>query len=173
MIEFLVVLGVLAITVGSALLVLTSVLRGTNQANVTAEVKQNGQAVLDTLESQIRNAKDAEDLDPLPAGASDGVSLTLADGTLFTIVCFPAGANSNGWIATSTGAAYSSMTNQDLIAGVDVVDCNLRVVSASVGGTNSAIVSVSFVMSQGKDAPSRQDFKADVKFETTISLRNY
>ena len=98
LIEFLVVLGVLATAIGSALLVLTSVLRGTNQANVTAEVKQNGQAVFDTLESQIRNARDAKDLTPLPPGASDGVILTLADGTSLAIACFPAGANSNGWI---------------------------------------------------------------------------
>jgi len=49
LIELLVVLGILVIGVGSTLLFLTSILRGTNQANVTAEVKQNGQAILDSL----------------------------------------------------------------------------------------------------------------------------
>lgn len=173
LIEFLIVLGVLATAVASALLVLTSVLRGTNQANITAEVKQNGQVVLDTLEPQIRNARDAKDLSPLPPGANDGVSLTLGDGTSLNIACFPAGANTNGYIGTSTAASYTSVTNQDLTSGVDVTDCNLRVIPASVGAVNSAFVSVSFVMNQGKNAPSRQDFKANVKFETTISLRRY
>src|SRR3989344_5912333 len=59
LLEFLVVIGLLSITIGSILLFLTSVLKGTNQANITSEVKQNGQVVLDTLESQIRNATDA------------------------------------------------------------------------------------------------------------------
>src|SRR3990167_9169606 len=60
LLEFLVVIGLLSITIGSILLFLTSVLKGTNQANITSEVKQNGQVVLDTLESQIRNATDAD-----------------------------------------------------------------------------------------------------------------
>src|SRR3990170_4782911 len=64
LLEFLVVIGLLSITIGSILLFLTSVLKGTNQANITSEVKQNGQVVLDTLESQIRNASDAVCLNP-------------------------------------------------------------------------------------------------------------
>src|SRR3989344_4232759 len=59
LLEFLVVIGLLSLTIGSILLFLTSVLKGTNQANVTSEVKQNGQVVLDALESQIRKATDA------------------------------------------------------------------------------------------------------------------
>lgn len=173
LIEFLVVLGVLAVTVGSVLLILTSVLRGTNQANITAEVKQNGQAVLDSLETQIRNAKEATDLIPMPAGATDAIKLTLAEGTNLSIACFPTAADSNGSIklATSASPSYTPVTNQDLIAGVDVTDCSLSVIPAS--SVNPAIVSVAFVISQGKNAPSRQDFKANLKFATTISLRRY
>src|SRR3989338_2133305 len=63
LIEFLVVLGILALVVGSITLFLTSVLKGTNQANVLSEVKQNGQATLDSLERQIRGAVDAEAVD--------------------------------------------------------------------------------------------------------------
>src|SRR3990167_10128021 len=60
LIEFLVVLGILAITVSATLLFLTSVLRGSNKANIIAEVKQNGQVVLESLERQIRNGVDAQ-----------------------------------------------------------------------------------------------------------------
>src|SRR3989344_1028540 len=60
LIELLVVLGILAAAVGASMIFLTSVLKGTNQANVTAEVKQNGQVVLDSLEKQIRGATDVE-----------------------------------------------------------------------------------------------------------------
>lgn len=175
LIEFLIVLGVLAVAIGSSLLVLTSVLRGSNQANITSEVKQNGQATLDSIEGQIRNANDARDLLPLPAGASDGVALTLSDGTSASIACFPAGANTNGSIKLLSGivTSYTSLTNQDTVSGVDVTDCSFSVISATTGAQSPAIVKVSFVANQGIAAPSRQDFKANVKFETTISLRRY
>lgn len=186
LIEFLVVLGILAIAVGSALLLLTSVLRGTNQANITAEIKQNGQAVLDALEGQIHNAKTATGL----SGTYNSIQLTLVDGSYLWIGCFGTVANvSNGWIGTYTSTSatpptsqnqYTALTNRHEVSGVDVVcdapcpsTCSLSVINASVGAVNPAIVKVSFTVNQGVAAPSRQDFKANAKFETTISLRKY
>src|SRR3990170_6397749 len=79
LIELLVVLGILAAAVGASMIFLTSVLKGTNQANVTAEVKQNGQAVLDSLEKQIRGALDARLLtgSDIPSGSSNALAMTL------------------------------------------------------------------------------------------------
>ena len=191
LIEFLVVLGVLGIAIGSALLVLTSVLRGTNQANITIEVKQNGQAVLDTLESQIRNAKDAVALPSgAVAGAPSAIQLTLADGTYLFLVCFDTvGTSANGFVGSVGPVSSSSvpspgsfipLTNRDTTSGVDVgcvspcpTNCTFSVIPASGGTAKPAIVKINFSASQGVAAPSRQDFKANVRFETTISLRRY
>ncbi len=184
LIEFLVVLGILALTVGSALLFLTSTLRGTNQANVTAEVKQNGQVVLDSLERQIRGAISATELigSGAPAGSSSAISLALPEGKYFFVACFNSvGITSNGWIGTvsstssSTPGAgqYVPLTNRDRTSGVEIVCDSFRVTSASSGALNPPIVRVSFTVNQGVGAPSRSDFKANVKFDTTISLRKY
>src|SRR3972149_7132871 len=127
LIELLVVLGILVTAVGATLLFLTNVLKGTNQANVTAEVKQNGQAVLDLLEKQIRGAIAAVEI--APNGSSSGVNITKTDGNSLYIACFNSIASppSNGWIGvadvppgTDINTAYESITNRDTISGVDI-----------------------------------------------------
>ena len=187
LIEFLVVIGILVFAVGSSLLFLTSILRGSNQSNISAEVKQNGQAVLDTLDSQMRNGTDAKlltgaDNPGIPGGSSpnNAIRVTLADGTFLYIACFnTVGTTSNGWIGTSTTGAspYTSITNTDIVSGVHI-NCNPpnagKTFSVGPSSTLSpAVVSVSFVVNQAAAAPSRQDYKANVTFQTTISLRKY
>ena len=177
LVEFLIVLGILAIAVGGSLLFLTSVLRGSNQANVNAEVKQNGQTVLDTLDSQIRNAKDASS-----DGSSKYIMLTRNDDDPLHIKCFSDSSpkSANGWIGTVVSASanpsdfsYTPVTNQDLVSGVDINSCDFRVLVKTAGAASPAVVSIAFFASQGIGAPSRQDFVASVKFQTTISLRQY
>src|SRR3989304_4430925 len=99
LIELLVVLGILAAAVGATLIFLTSVLKGTNQANVTAEVKQNGQVVLDSLEKQVRGATAAVFI--APTGSLSGVNLTKTDGNSLYVVCFDSTLTSNGWIGVA------------------------------------------------------------------------
>jgi len=193
LLEFLVVLGILAITVGSTLLFLSSVLRGSNKTNVATEVKQNGQTVLNSLEKQIRNAVDAQDQDDIPSLGIDTIKLTRQDENPLYIKCFPHGAlgppyTYNGWLGSAVSAsgipgdgAYTSFTNkEDTISGVDInchpdpPNCDgLKVIPSSTGVSSPPIVSVCFVANQGIDAPSRQDFQANVTFQTTISLRRY
>lgn len=191
LVEFLVVLGVLTITIGATLIFLTSVLRGSNRGNVSAEVKQNGQAVLESIDSQIRNAKTATQIPAssiagAPAGSS-AIQLNLANGTYLFIGCFPSTATTNGWIGSVGPQAsfavpglgsFVSLTNQDKVAGVDIV-CDIgatgtfAVVPASSGTSDPSIVKVGFSVNQGINAPSRADFVASVRFDTTISMRQY
>lgn len=185
LIEFLVVLGILTVTIGSTFLFLTSVLRGSNQGNVSAEVKQNGQSVLDGIDSQIRNSRNA--LFVTIPGASSAIRLTLANSQYLFLACANRiGTTSNGWIGSlgpqadgatpGTVGSFTSMTNKDTVAGVDVV-CDpagtFIVTSSSSTSTNPAIVKVGFLVNQGVAAPSRADFLANVRFDTTISLRQY
>lgn len=178
LLEFLVVIGLLSITIGSILLFLTSVLKGTNQANITSEVKQNGQVVLDTLESQIRNATDAVCM----LGENDNctdVKLTRVNADPLRIRCVnPDGLTANGRIEIASSLLddptnFTSITNTDIKSGVSVTNCKFNVVLSSGGVSAPPIVAASFTVNQGVDAPSRQDFLANVDFQTTISLRGY
>ncbi|MBI2599188.1 type II secretion system protein [Candidatus Curtissbacteria bacterium] len=184
LVEILVGLGLLAITVGSALLFLTSVLRGSNQSAVVTEVKQNGQVVLDSLDRQIRDARAARQMIPseFPQGANNGLVLTLASARTLYAACFSASGSANGWIGLADMPAgvspsladYKSLTNnQSAIEGVDISACNFAVVAQTVGASSPAIVSLSFTINQGVKAPSRRDFLSNAEFQTTISLRRY
>lgn len=184
LVELLVVLGLLSVTVGSALLFLTSVLRGSNQSAVISEVKQNGQSVLDSLDRQIRDASDARQMQgaELPQGAVNGAVLTLPGARTLYTACFATTQAANGWIGLAnlqTGAAvtlsdYKSLTNNgNLVDGVDISTCNFSVIPASTGSASPAIVSLSFTINQGISAPSRRDFLSNAQFQTTISLRKY
>jgi len=179
LLEFLVVIGLLSITIGSILLFLTSVLKGTNQANITAEVKQNGQVVLDTLESQIRNATDADCT--LKNGNDDCIRVKLLRPNTdpLHIACVdPVGQTENGRIEIASSLLddpvnFTSITNTDIKSGVSVTDCKFNVVASSGGVSAPPIVAVSFKVNQGVAAASRSDFLANVDFQTTISLRGY
>lgn len=184
LIELLVGLGLLAVTVGSALLFLTSVFRGSNQAAIVTEVKQNGQSVLDSLERQIRDASAARQMlvSELPQGATNGVVLTLANARTLYAACFASAPNANGWIGLAnmqTGVTpslsdYKSLTNNvNVIEGVDISFCSFSAVLASTGSSSPAIVSLNFTINQGVSAPSRRDFLSNAQFQTTISLRKY
>ncbi|MCR4324114.1 MAG: type II secretion system GspH family protein [Candidatus Curtissbacteria bacterium] len=179
LIEFLIVLGILTIVVGSTLVFLTSVLQGSNQTNITTEIKQNGQAVLESLDSKIRSSTFAEE-DVM--GSGKYIKLTTSASGPLHIKCFSdtEPKSVNGWIGTSTlnqefvpESSYVPLTNRDLLGGVDISNCSFKVNSASAGALNPAVVSVSFTVNQAIGAPSRQDFKANVEFDTTVSLRSY
>ncbi|OGD87218.1 hypothetical protein A2870_03665 [Candidatus Curtissbacteria bacterium RIFCSPHIGHO2_01_FULL_41_11] len=181
LIEFLVVLGLLAIAVGAALLFLTSILKGTNQANISAEVKQNGQAILDSLERQIRGAKSATNLASLPVGSSGGVVLLGGDNSNFYLACFSPTASLNGAIKTATqvlggpvptASDYKTISNTDTVSGTNITSCSITA-SAPTSSLSGDIVVVSFTADRAVKAPTRADFNASANFMTTISLRKY
>ena len=196
LLEFLIVIGLLSITIGSILLFLTSVLKGTNQANITAEVKQNGQVVLDTLESQIRNGTDAVCINPTngsfcasPTQPTSHIKILRTNSDPLHIRCISSsGTTQNGRIEIAVSAVdlgtipanFTSITSQDTvsgvsISGVSVPDCNtiFTIVPSSGGVSDPPIVTLSFTVNQGVAAASRSDFLASVDFQTTISLRGY
>lgn len=179
LIEFLVVLGLLVMTVGSTLLFLTSILKGSNKANVTAEAKQNGQVVLDSIEKKVRNA-----INVTPIGTGlDRITLEQPDKNNIHLKCVsPRNASENGLIGIVQQASEPStddlyrdnpLTNKDPIAGVDITDCNFDVLGSSDGGTSPPIVTIRFTVNQGVLAPSRKDFVANVQMQTSIALRQY
>ncbi len=183
LIEFLVVIGILSLSVGSILLLLTTTIKGANQANITAEVKQNGQNALDSLSSQIRSAKTVSKSEILAfLGATSGIFLTFPNDNPLTIVCINSTASTNGWIGVFRGnslnetppsaSSLTAVTNTDPKTGVDI-QCTSSSFQVSQGGSSVATVSINFTAVQGVSAPSRVDFKATSTFQTTVVLRLY
>lgn len=185
LIELVIVMGILGLVSGSTFVFLSNILRGSNQAKISGEIKQNGQTILDSVDRQIRNSVSAAKLTPPPAGAVSAIELALADNSFLYLVCFDSisSPKTNGWIGIvntalasppASSAGYSTLTNQDVSSGVDV-DCNPA--TFGVNGLPSdpfpQVVSVDFTINQGIGSPTRVDFMANAKFKTTISLRKY
>lgn len=178
LVEFLIVISVIALSVGSVLVFLTSTIKGSNQANIIAEVRQNGQAVLDNLQTNIRASKKAEV--PTTGFGDARLFLTLASGGNLSVICTNAvGTTANGYIAISKRSTidttmdpvltnYQNITNANLVSGIDITcGTTFRV------NTNTNIVIISFVANQAVGAPSRVDFKANATFVTTVGIRSY
>ena len=189
LVELLVVIGILGTVVGSSLLFLTDILKGSNQAEVVSEIKQNGQVVLDVIDRQIRNAESVENFTvsfmtpPVPV---DVIKLNKPNTTNgYYIACFnrdiAASPKKNGWIGimnSPTPPALASdflkLTNTSEVSGIDVeCDTSTFAVSGLPGGSYPQVVQVRFKVSQGVEAPKRLDFNAISEFKTTISLRRY
>jgi len=178
LIELLVVLGVLTITVGALTMFLTSVFRGTNKANAAAEVKQNGQVILDSLERHIRGAVDVTNK------AENYIMLTRSFGDPLHIKCQGATETYKSRIAVAEdsdpGTTFSdiapewrSISNDDLDNGVSINPCAIFVAPASVSTSGlpvPAVVSIGFTAQKDSD---RAEFTGRADFRTTISLRQY
>lgn len=180
LIEMLVVLGVLTLAVGAVVIFLTSVLKGTQKANATNEVKQNSQFIVESLERQIRGAQDAINMDP--------VTVRLASGTgEYTFIkCFAANNTKNSRVGVSIisdtisdpdivpgSVSFVSISNDELLDGVQVENCALTVFSAygSVQGELiPAVVSIDMDIIKTSE---RVDHRAKTSIQTTISLRQY
>jgi len=184
LIEFLVVMGILALVVGSTTIFMSSILKGTNQANAIGEVKQNGQAALDSVERQIRGAVDAQAFGP------DHIMIVRRDGDPLQIRCLPRAVDEfgkytiNDHIATAVAADkdyptvnYVTLSNDDPETGVniDTSSCKFTVTKADASGPRiaPAVVTLKFTATQGLNAARRVDFAASAEFKTTISLRTY
>ncbi len=179
LIEFPAVAGILSLVVGSTTLFLTSVLKGTNQTNVTAEVKQNGQEVLDSLERQIRGAISAE------AISRDELKIERDGANPLYVACLYHKDEKNDRIGTAVWPSsmgrepqqndYLSISNDDPVSGVSIEDCNFAVIPANFSQNASApaVVSIEFTAKQAQNAPTKTEFEARAQFKTTISLRTY
>lgn len=182
LVELLVGMTILGLISAGTLLFLSTMFRGSNQANIVSSIKQNGQVVLDSIDRQIRNAAEVAVISP-PAGSSNAIRLSATGGSFIYLACFNtvvSGTPANGWIGLVTSnsatapATYIPLTNRDAVSGVDV-DCSKPAFTVIGSPSDSApqVVQVHFTLNQGVSAPSRVDFKANLDFRTLISLRTY
>ncbi len=163
LIELLIVIVVLSILGVVAVQLFSSVLQGTNKAQVIVEVKQNGQFLSDTLERKVRGATDA-------TVNLDIITLTTPAGTeviQFIPPCNGCNPKTNGKI-TINGA---SVTSTDAVTGVDVTTTTFSLLPIVEGLPK--VIQVDITLNQGVSASTRRDFQANIKLTNTYSLRTY
>lgn len=176
--------------------ILLNVIKGANKVEITNKVKQNGSLAMDVMERKIRNALSVYSGVDV---AGIGIPITSSEACLTNIIVknsgppdvysrfflVPEGAQ-NGYIAMAEDSAIDelpdvgdatltakTLTNFDDVGGVSVTATPVPCFTTFYNPTQPLVIRVSFTLRQAKKAPSRQDFVAQVPFETTISLRTY
>ncbi len=187
LIELLVVIGVMVVvgTIGADLLMTT--FKASNKTNITNQVRQNGSLVVDSMERTLRGGQKLYDINNAEIISNQNCLKSITVGnpgppTTYTRFFFQEESSSNGFVALSTkpslidlptsAAATDSLTNLTATSGVSLQPGACISVTADTSG-KPPLVGISLSFSQAKEAPSRQDFQANIKFETTVSLRTY
>lgn len=185
LIEIIVVFGILALIGGLTSDLFASVLKGANKANTVNEIKQNGNYALNYIERVVRNSasvvSDPADTLNLVVSDKDGkcIKFTIREKTegvangeidVFNAPFCAYDNDGNYDDGTTFIGAGKTLTNNDPFTGVSLVDGSFAV--SAVGG-NPTTVTVTFTLSQGERANSRNDYQALESFQSFISLRTY
>lgn len=182
LIELLVVTAILGILVGISSTVFVGILRSQNKTNATNEVRQNANLVIDLFERDIRSASainwlPANAVPPAQTAYFNSISVDLQDGGTVEWICEIESAGVNGGLRRDTDTADSNplqVTNFDPKSGVniDCLDSNGNGAFQLTGGSNNQLVTLEFTAKQGVDAPARNDYQIELKFRTTLGIRN-
>lgn len=184
LIELLVVTAILGILVGISSSVFVGILRSQNKTNATNEVRQNANLVIDFFERDIRSASAIESVGPLvpliqtPEVYYNEIKVTLQDGGFVHWICEDESPGVNGGLRRDPDPLDANplqVTNFDPKSGVNIVclDSSGNGAFQLTGDTGgNQLVTMEFTAKQGVDAPARNDYQIELKFQTTLGTRN-
>ena len=180
LIEILVTVAILGLISTAAISIFSSMTAAYNKSSIINELREEGSRVMDDMERLVRSSGEAaiggsseliltlntSSLEYQQNGQCKTVTLTLALGSVAT--------NKNNYInkalsdCEGTASGAGEMTNTDRTSGV-----NVSALTFSVTGTGPKVVKISLSLEQGLAAAARQDYRASVNLETTVSTRSY
>lgn len=190
LIELLVVIAVLSIIAVLVLIIFTRTLRGSNKSQIVLIVKQNGQAVLETIDKTLRNADSVTCVSKNP----DNTIVVRSDTGVYTRYRFVIDASKatngsilqdnpspppntdinqfSGEVCNPLGQTYpmtnaSVLTDTKPLTGVTVVSGSFK-----SQGLGNDVITIQFQLAPGVAAPAAVAGEIDpVTFQTTIGKR--
>ncbi len=159
LVELLVVVAILGTVGFIATQIFFTVLQSTAKADLTREVKQNGDYALSVMEKMIRNAISLDSVvNPCPFTNRNSLQIT----------------NSGNPLTTTT---FSLSGNQIASTGGMLTNAKVRANNLFFTCTKTAgkpdLIMISFTLTQANTSATRPEEKASINFQTTVSLRNY
>jgi prepilin-type N-terminal cleavage/methylation domain-containing protein len=144
------VIGVIVISI------LTLTLRGSNKADLTESLRQNGDIVLSKIVRSIRYAKSIDDPICVPSATSSAITLTTLTDQETTLSC------------NSDGITLNSLPLIDT-KSILVRDCSFVCRQPTL--TDSPTVTVQFILSSNNTSNFFEQ-KASIPFQATVMMRN-
>lgn len=178
LVEIIVVVAITALVGVVLVMIFANTLRGSGKSQTLATLKQNGQAVLEKMDKQIRGA------DKIICATAD--TLVFVKNNAYVRFRFvPATGGTNGYIEQDLPippagdlSAFLNSVCTDPVVGADILtDTNLRTgVSVENGRFTKNpsagfkdLVGIEFILKPGKQSPVTGI--DDIKFQTTVQLR--
>ena len=165
LIELVLVIGLLAISVGVTNDILISLIRSNNKTQIIGEIEQQSNFVSLKIEKELRNARVAS----VPADGDSGTTLNFEtrDGDQIEYnVDVDSGVV---YRVEGVGGPSLELTNNAIPGGVKVV-CGVPN-CFSVSGANPQIVSMKMIFSQSQSNPIAS-FAGTVNIDSTVVIRN-
>jgi type II secretory pathway pseudopilin PulG len=164
LVELLLVVGLLAITVGVTSDILLSIVRTYNKTQVTNEIEQQAAFFTSKLEKELRRAQSVE------MGANNSLVLTLRNsGEIVTYSLEDNGGNGRLTRATASGLTLP-LTVSDVVSGVRV-SCGPSGSCFTVAAGAPTIVSYSLTFQQA-NSTADSSFTGQTDVENVIVIRN-
>lgn len=182
--EVLVVIAVMAVIGTFLLAIFSSTLRGSNKSQILSSIKQNGQAVLEKIDKEVRRA------DNIICVSNDGSTLVIFKSKIYTRFRFiPPASSSNGIIAQDNPVQPTD--NQELFLNNACYDPLINPVVLTDNNPRSGVsvengsfikdkppgfqdqVTIKFDLEAGVEVPPViADGVGSVTFQTTVQCRN-
>lgn len=190
--EVLVVIAVMAVIGTFLLAIFSSTLRGSNKSQILSSIKQNGQAVLEKIDKEVRRA------DNIICVSNDGSTLVIFKSKIYTRFRFiPPASSSNGIIAQDNPVQptdnqelfLNNICSDPLVNPVVLTDNNPRsgvsVENAEKDGVKEHVfegdkptgpqdqITIKFNLKAAVEVPPAiADSVGSVTFQTTVQCRN-
>ncbi len=159
LIEMLLVVLLLALTVGLTSDMLLSLIRSNTKTQVINEIEQQANFVTLKLEKELRDAIDAN-----TASSGNSLVITLRSNSQVTYQL-----TSGSVLQRNIGAGFVDLTSNSSPGGV-VVSCSTPPMCFDVIGSNPKSVVTKLIFDQAQ-AGAGSSYKGDVKIESTITIR--
>ncbi|MFC1727226.1 PilW family protein [Patescibacteria group bacterium] len=160
LIEIIVVISILTVVLATGTSIFYTILKNTTKARIVAEVKQNGDFAISSMEREIRSSKNAEVID-----LGLGLTITTLAGGEITFNCV-VGDEIN---RLELGVPDQSLTSRRVMPS----NCtDAFFVTEGVEGSSADLVEIKFTLSQFGTS-TRTEEATEINFNKTVSLRNY
>ena len=160
LIELLVVVAVMAIMGGVVANLFFQILKGATKAQLSTEIKQNGDYTLSLMGKMIRNAKQVTS--ECKGEPADAIVIQNQDDKLTTFAC----------LGTGDEVKIASNSERLTSSKVRVSSSCQTFVKCTKTGLTPSLIEISFSLSQ-LGSPTRPEEAAAVDFKTSVSLRTY
>lgn len=152
LIEVLVSTAILSVVMVMVISVFTSVYQSSRKAAAIGRMKTAAQPVLDLIDRQVRSGTNF-------SVSNNALTFYAPDNTKHTFACIE-----SSDIDKSDGSV--TLDGSSLVSGFKVTSC-------SFGRSGASNVYVfKFTLSESYDTPARQEFRATVPFQLSVSVRN-